>query len=119
VRAFDDACRYYDRRGNPISFEQWADLSQDPHYKHVMSTTLRDGTSVSTIWLGLDHGWGYGDREIFETMVFPASGWGEHLCHRYPTEEMARADHDQVVANINEAYDRLQAALDEIGEHHE
>lgn len=46
---------------------------------------------VSTVFLGLDHGWGRGAPEIFETMIF--GGKHSESCWRYSTREEAIAGH--------------------------
>ena len=121
---------YFDRAGRPIGLFEWAELAADVDYKRVTETTLVDGTWVSTVWLGLDHQlYTEGPPLIFETMVFPRHGpsvgvaqlladpssgdhWREQECWRWPTEAAARAGHDQVVAKITEALDRLREAVD-------
>jgi hypothetical protein len=57
-----------------------------------------DGIKISTVFLGLDHGWGGGRPVLFETMVFG----GKHDQHmqRYYTLTQAQAGHDQVVAMV-------------------
>lgn len=124
---------YYDREGNPIDLLRWGELLEDPEYRCVTDTTLPDGTWISTVWLGLDHSmpWNDGPPLIFETMVFPRQGepvslaeflagdprakaWSEQEAWRWPTEAAARAGHDQTVAKITEALDRLGAALAEM-----
>lgn len=65
---------YYDRSGNPISFRDWARISHwdeknDRQYKIVKQEYVGNYW-VSTVWLGLDHGFGRGAPLIFETMVF-------------------------------------------------
>jgi hypothetical protein len=63
----------YDRQGNPITMRQWAVLHSQESYKRVASDYLDDGSLwVSTVWLGMDHGFGRG-LLIFETMVFVQS----------------------------------------------
>lgn len=119
---------YYDRQGRLVDLWEWADLGADEAYKRVADTTLVDGTWISTIWLGLDHSWGKGPPLIFETMVFPCKGpsvgvaqlmadpslgddWREQECWRWPTEAAAITGHDQVVAKITEALERLADAV--------
>lgn len=62
-------------------------------------TDLGDGRSVSTVFLGLDHWWAFGDTTqpappiVFETMILPGGDmW------RYSTFEAASAGHWAVVA---------------------
>jgi hypothetical protein len=97
-------CR--DRLDRPISYGQWTMLFASREYRLVAYTNLRDGTHVSTIWLGFDHGYGVEGGLFYETMVFPGSG-DVDLCHRFRTEAEAVADHDQVVAGLN---DRLRSS---------
>jgi uncharacterized protein (DUF1684 family) len=123
---------YYDRQGRPMTTEQWCERLADESYKRIAETTLFDGTWISTVWLGLDHGFGDGPPLIFETMVFPKLGppvtiteliadpragdhWIEQEGHRYPTEAAALAGHDQIVAKITEALERLREATSHLG----
>lgn len=92
---------WYDKEGEPIEMMEWARLLEDYEYKVVGRTDLPEGLRVSTVWLGLDHGFG-GVRLIFETMVFGADG--EALAEgfaRYSTQEEARMGHEQTVANLS------------------
>ncbi len=103
---------YYDRRGNPIDPWGWVELAKDDTYRRVALTALTEDIEVSTVWLGLDHGFGRpGPPLIFETMIFtrldePTVLWGITLTHdggetwRWPTEEAALAGHDRIVAEL-------------------
>lgn len=96
---------YYDRKGNPITFEEWGDSFGDFEKKVVAKETLPNGYWVSTVWIGLDHRFdGEGAPLIFETMVFSSTGggegvddWGEKDMERYSTEEEAIAGHAAMV----------------------
>ena len=109
--------RYYDRDGRPITPEEWGRLHADRVYQRIAATTIEHGAHsywISTVWLGMDHAFGQGPSEIFETMVFPS--WREPMrglarllgergpdlneeeCERYSTEAEARAGHDRIVA---------------------
>ena len=60
--------------------------------------SFADGKWVSTVWLGLDHGFHGGKPIIFETMVFDKEGTGEDLDQdRYTTEQQAREGHAAMV----------------------
>jgi hypothetical protein len=62
--------RYYDRRGNQISFRESSMLwALDEKYRIIKQEYVGDYW-VSTVWLGLDHSFGHGPPLIFETMVF-------------------------------------------------
>lgn len=110
-----DASEYYDRQGEAITYEEWRDLWRDRPYRRVAEDTLiLEGFSVyvSTVWLGLDHGWGDSSRPIiFETMTFPDGDAGplDDWCQRYCTEEEAEAGHKRVVDALKEG--RLREPL--------
>ena len=94
--------RYYDREGKPLELFAWASLFEDIPYKRIAKDVLPDGTEVSTVWLGLDHNFGFGGPPlIFETMVFAATEDGslgdELATERYATEEQAKAGHEAMV----------------------
>ena len=71
--------RYYDRQGFPIpnTLDEpeygaalgWAKLHADPDYRILAHDDLPDGGLLSTVWLGLDHGF-HGPPRFFETMRF-------------------------------------------------
>lgn len=91
--------RYYDKNGNPVSFEEYSRLFDDKSYQQVAWDELKGGR-VSTIWLGLDHNFSdTGDPIIFETMVFDIPGW-EHYQMRYSTEAEAKESHQNILRLI-------------------
>lgn len=61
---------WYNKVGFPITVEEAAKLLKDPDYKIVKQTKLKNGYKVSTVWLGIDHNFSWGEKQIFETMVF-------------------------------------------------
>jgi hypothetical protein len=91
--------RFWGRKGKPIdSVRVWAKLFEDPEYKIVKQTLLKNGKFVSTVWLGMNHNWGEGPPLIFETMAFACRGvYAELECARYSTEEEALAGHEKMV----------------------
>jgi hypothetical protein len=121
---------YYDRAGFPIPCEvdadvtdgagvfmptlSWAQRMQDHDYRVVACDDLPDGSYLSTVWLGLDHSYGFGRPLIFETMRFhpdtdyasrdfpdPYGEPGETTEQlRYTTEEEAFAAHHEIVRRI-------------------
>lgn len=65
---------YYDLDGTPIDGTlEWARIfeqrREDGSYR-VGDDTLPNGVWISTVWLGLDHGFFEGRPLFFETMVF-------------------------------------------------
>src|SRR5690606_38180406 len=107
--------RYYDPKGRPVTSEEWSAM-----YEHGNRIVARDvmanGYVVSTVWLGLDHGAGWGDPQIFETMVFRRypkrwrlpdvrrphlldrrrMNWIEVECRRYSSMEESIAGHREI-----------------------
>jgi|SRR5215468_6543582 len=120
--------RYFDRQGFPIPGDGerdptlvWARMHSDLDYCRVAYDDLPDGSYLSTVWLGLDHGFG-GPPLIFETMRFAGAlseaesplsyQYHETLPFpdpiddsetdqlRYRTEEEALAVHHEIVRRI-------------------
>lgn len=60
-----------------------------------------DSQHVSTVFLGLDHGFGNSDPILFETMIF--GGEHDQYQERYATWEEAEAGHKRAVAMCLEA----------------
>jgi hypothetical protein len=93
----------------PCSMQECAILMGDG--SHVLKqTTLEDGTLISTVFLGIDHASIYGGGPtLFETMVFPGPGHGEHQW-RYQDYDAALAHHDTIVEALNagEPLDELE-----------
>ena len=88
---------YFDREGQPISMYEWLALSNDFDYRIIARDLLPDGDSIlSTVWLGLDHGFGSEGPMIFETMDLP------HFKHqqRYSSLMEARAGHAYLLAQL-------------------
>lgn len=91
---------YYDRAGKKITSIEWRNLSEDREYRRIEFEELPDGTQVSTVWLGLEHGVNDdGKPLIFETMSFLPNGDSDK-CRRYFTEEEARLGHEEVKLEI-------------------
>lgn len=94
----------FDIDGNPINDVQtFGRLMGTPEYKIIAQedvlTPSGDMLWVSTVWLGIDHGWMSEVPIIFETMVF-AQSMEEEFCQRYATKEEARAGHERVVGAL-------------------
>lgn len=93
---------YYGRDGRPISLLEWSDLHADFNYK-VVVRTYTNHAFISTVWLGMDHGWLEDSRPlIFETMIFPRRRRDKHAPWadwqgRWSTEKEARQAHETIV----------------------
>ncbi len=89
---------HYARDGRRISLFEWGSLMEDWRYRVIRQTHLPSGVEVSTVWLGLNHGFpGRGRPVIFETMVFPEGTVHDLACDRYCTEQEARAGHEAMM----------------------
>lgn len=87
---------YYDRQGRPVSLDEWIALRKSEN-RRVAGTAVGQ-VWVSTVWLGLDHGFGGGGAPlIFETMAFVKGCRSEVLCYRYATEADALIGHEVAV----------------------
>lgn len=95
MSALDERGMYFDKAGQPITFDRWGELYQDWDYRQVARTET-DEFMVSTVWLGLNHSFTGGPPVIFEWMVF--GGPLDEEQRRYVTEAQAVAGHDQLVA---------------------
>lgn len=83
---------WYDHDGSPLTSAEWIAKTSVAGYTRVAETTV-GARRVSTVLLGLDHGFGRG-LEIFETMTFP----DQSICERYATRADAERGHAVVVA---------------------
>lgn len=90
---------YYNHEGQPISVDKWAKMLAKEKYRQLKFDRLR-GKSVSTIWMGLDHG-DWGDPLIFETLVCDRGGDElPSFTLRHSTKEQALAYHGEVLDEI-------------------
>lgn len=77
----------------------------------VEQTMIGETVMVSTVFLGIDHGWGDGGPILFETMTFYVNTEREGEISqmfnipmlRYATPEQAREGHERVVTAVKEA----------------
>lgn len=89
--------RYYDRDGSEITIDQWTDRRRSTdEYRRVAFDKVADA-DISTVWLGLDHSFGFGEGPplIFETMIF--GGPCDQDQWRYSTEAQAIEGHKAAV----------------------
>ena len=60
--------------------------------RQLARTELEDGIIVSTIFLGLDHSFGHGEPQLYETMIF--GGPLDETQDRYATRQAAVNGHE-------------------------
>jgi hypothetical protein len=99
--------KWYNRDGEVIDTHAANRLLGDPDYKRVSLTDISSADDpdmrhrVSTVWLGLDHGFDNSDPVIFETMVFADGDTAaDEWMRRYSTEKEALEGHAEIVTVI-------------------
>lgn len=114
----------------PCGLFEWA---QRDHNSRVIAQDHLDKFWVSTVFLGLDHGFPNNPERplVFETMVFvteqdgeerKVSDWGELYCARYSTLSEAEAGHKIACAwvDVGHAAEELEERrLRDNADHHE
>lgn len=114
-RSVSDRPLYYSKLGEPLTLDQWVARFNQKSYQVIRQTALPDGGMVSTVWLGLDHGFGPGPPVIFETMVFwpdtATEHGGERECRRYTTLADARKGHAEFVKMMRRSARKLDNAM--------
>lgn len=101
-------CEYYilDDDNNPVpaasieAWSAWFEEASKSGRKVLRRTKVLDDCLVSTVFLGIDHGFGDGPPILFETMIFGGDFDGEQ--RRYSTATEALAFHDSLVALAKE-----------------
>lgn len=110
---WEQAVLFYDRQGEPLEIAKADELLGDIDYKRVARDEIGPYV-ISTIWLGVDHGWdGDGRPVIFETMVFGPGDVGDIDLVRYCTEDEARAGHEEVCLLIRATYQPIDTQQEE------
>lgn len=84
---------------NPVKCDdliEWAMWFEKAN-RHVSVTNLPDDVRVSTVFLGLDHSFGFGSGKpiLFETMIF--GGEQDGFCERYETWDEAEVGHQKAI----------------------
>ena len=93
---------FYRKDGTPYTGEtrlsDFAKDFEDMAYRRIGFTSLANGIEISTVWLGIDHGFGNKYRPlIFESMAFHNGRGGDLECWRYATLEEATIGHKWMV----------------------
>lgn len=101
---------WYDRQGNRITVQQFEAVLEKEG--KVLGKTQVGEQEVSTVWLGLNHGWDQeGELLIFETMIF---GYGpfQDIPYRYSTEQQAYEGHKTWVQRLKRAQQEVENFTD-------
>lgn len=86
----------------PATMQGWATFFHDFKRRQVAETFVGD-VRVSTVFLGIDHGFGMTDEPlVFETMAFKEnrSSYDDLYCERYATWDEAIAGHEAMVKKV-------------------
>jgi len=78
------------------SMDEMATFFKTPENKIVAQFEV-NGHQISTVFLGLDHGFGSDTPIVFETMIF---GGSNEICERYATYEEAVAGHNALALKM-------------------
>lgn len=110
-----------DKHPQPCSQKEWAEAFAD-FDKRQLAETFTANCRISTVFLGLDHGFGSGPPVLFETMVFEQEKHVLNLeghkfavhedlgCWRYTSYADAMAGHAAAVERT-EAFEAKAAAM--------
>lgn len=94
-----------DDNGNPVrapDLHAWAKwMATTRNDRHVANDTIGD-VHVSTVFLGVDHGWGRGAERpvLWESMIF--GGRHDQYQERYTSREDALAGHQRALNLVME-----------------
>lgn len=89
--------------GEPVpepDIQRWGEAFADGERRTVARDEIGD-VAVSTVFLGMDHGWGDGDPLLYETMVFGGPLDSEQ--DRYTSRAAAVAGHAAMLARVRAA----------------
>ncbi len=85
----------------PVTFQEWGQWWENTD--RTVAKTKIGKVLVSTVFLSLNHQWGYGQPLLFETIVFGGLLDGE--MERYSTLDEARVGHEAMVKRIRTEYE--------------
>src|SRR2546430_1150552 len=86
----------------PCTLQEWSDLYETPEgrAKRRVAQDTVNGYDISTVFLGLDHGYGmYKEPMLFETMIFGDRG-EEDYQERCTTWQQAEEMHKRAIKYV-------------------
>lgn len=84
------------KRPKPINDAlEWSRFMANQENRIIKQTTLENGIFVSTVFLGIDHGFHGRKSLLFETMIF--GGEHDQFQERYETWEEAEIGHQRAI----------------------
>lgn len=90
-----------DEKGNPKPephLMKWAKFMEEGERRRVALTVINTHTTVSTVFLGLDHSFGGRKPQLYETMVF--GGKLDGGMERYATRQEAEKGHQKFLKKL-------------------
>jgi len=94
----------FDSEGNSVPCSDIVEWGEFMHRCKSICVTNVGDVMVSTVFLGLDHGFGGGTPILWETMVFDGSRVGvtkyDHEQKRYTSMKEALEGHKEIAAEI-------------------
>jgi hypothetical protein len=97
---------FLDKQGNGISPAEYERLRADVEYWRIGYDETPTGAVLSTVWLGVDYGFGMGSLLLFESAIWSAPDSGDsergaiEIVARYPTEAHAVAGHAALLREL-------------------
>lgn len=83
---------FFDRKGNKLTLDEWANLTEDVEYRRVAGWDHVGEWSVSTVWIGISMDFNrQAPVSTFETWITGPDGLSDMV--RYSTEEDALEGH--------------------------
>jgi len=95
-----------DENGNPkpcASIVAWGKWFEDIDSRRVCLTDIAS-CMVSTVFLGVDHGFGDGPPILWESMVFEDGSALEDYTNRYTSKEDAVKGHNEIVSRLEREF---------------
>lgn len=93
-----------DKNVIPANLLEWGEFLEHRRDEKIVKKEMVNGYRVSTVFLGLDHGYPelhpnikYYKPLIFETMIFKGKSGIEEYCNRYSTWQEAEEGHEKAV----------------------
>jgi hypothetical protein len=99
-----------DDKGNPVpesNIRKWGTWMQNGEQRRVAWDVLESGVKVSTVFLGLDHGWDGGPPVLWETMVF--GGPHDEYQERYTSLAAEKEGHKRALQLAADTESNVQA----------
>lgn len=85
---------------HPKDILEWAKWTNKDSNRRVARDSVGDAT-VSTVFLGLDHGWGTQHPVLWETAIF-RHGRSVQIVARYTSHALALAGHRLIVSDMKD-----------------